>query len=73
MLNEMFGGLSSHDFQDLDESKLQPATRRCLNAHRAHTGDNAITWSGGQREDEFLKPLDKISLRKLFGAGAQPQ
>ena len=73
MLNEMFNGLSVRDFQDLDEGRLQPATRQWLNAHRAHLDDYTITRSGGPAEDEFLKPLDKILIRKLFGVGVQAQ
>lgn len=66
MLNEMFNGFAVRDFQELDESKLSKPTRDWLEAHRANIDDYTITRSGGPREDEHLKPLDRIILQQIL-------
>ena len=66
ILNEIFNGLGVNDFQKLDENKLSQPTRDWLTTHRAHIDDYTITRSGGPRDDEHLKALDKVIVGKLF-------
>ena len=67
MLNEFFNAIGVKDFQNLDQSKLSPATRSWLAEHQAAIDDYTITRSGGPLEDERLKKLDFIILGKLLG------
>lgn len=66
LLNEMFNGFSISDFQDLNVQALSPATQAWLAVHRTSIDDYTITRSGGPREDEHLKPLDRLIAEKLL-------
>lgn len=66
ILNEFFNAFAVSDFQDLDATKLSPTTQAWLTAHRANIDDYTITRSGGPRDDEHLKALDRIIINRLF-------
>lgn len=66
MLNEFFNGLAVSDFQDLKPQTLNAEAQTWLTAHHTTIDDYTITRSGGPRDDEHLKPLDRAILQQLF-------
>jgi hypothetical protein len=66
ILNEFFNGFAVSDFQNVTPDTLSEPTRAWLEVNRPRIDQFTITRSGGPREDERLKPLDRQIIRALF-------